>query len=84
MAKMRFAVGAVIGAAAGIVAGVLTAPKSGRETRADIKAKAEDLKTNAAKHTEQAKAKATKVADDIKDRGERAVADVRRDLAGKK
>lgn len=33
----RFAVGAVIAAAAGYVAGILTAPKSGKETREDIK-----------------------------------------------
>ena len=33
----RFAVGAVIAAAAGYVAGILTAPKSGKETRKDIK-----------------------------------------------
>lgn len=84
MAKMRFAVGAIIGAAAGIVAGVLTAPKSGRETRADIKARAEDLKMGAVKQTEKAKSKATRVADDLKNRGERAVSDVKRDLSGKK
>jgi len=33
----RFAVGAVVAAAAGYVAGILTAPKSGKETREDIK-----------------------------------------------
>ena len=33
----KFAVGAVIAAAAGYVAGILTAPKSGKETREDIK-----------------------------------------------
>lgn len=33
----RIAVGSTIAAAAGYVAGVLTAPKSGRETRKDIK-----------------------------------------------
>ncbi len=84
MTKMRFAVGAIIGAAAGIVAGVLTAPKSGRETRADIKAKAEDLKSGAVKQTEKAKAKAAHVADELKNRSERAAKDVKRDLGGKK
>ena len=58
MAKMMFTVGAVVGAVAGIIAGVLTAPKSGRETRADIKSKAEELKTKAAEQTDRAKAKA--------------------------
>ena len=33
----KFAIGAVIAAAAGYVAGILTAPKSGKETRKDIK-----------------------------------------------
>lgn len=46
MAK-KLAIGALIGAAAGLVAGVLTAPKSGRETRDDIKKKAEELKNKA-------------------------------------
>lgn len=33
----KFAIGTVIAAAAGYVAGILTAPKSGKETRKDIK-----------------------------------------------
>lgn len=33
----KFAIGALLAAAAGYVAGILTAPKSGKETRADIK-----------------------------------------------
>lgn len=33
----KFALGAAVAAAAGYVAGILTAPKAGRETRADIK-----------------------------------------------
>ncbi len=37
----RFAIGTVIAAAAGYIAGILTAPKSGKETRADIKNAAE-------------------------------------------
>lgn len=36
-ATKRLAVGTLIAAAAGYVAGILTAPKSGRETRQDIK-----------------------------------------------
>jgi gas vesicle protein len=35
-----FAIGAALSAIAGYVAGILTAPKSGKETRADIKDKA--------------------------------------------
>ncbi len=33
----KFALGAAIGAAAGFVTGILLAPKSGKETRADLK-----------------------------------------------
>jgi len=46
----KLALGAVIGAAAGLVAGILTAPKSGRETREDIKKKARELKGKARKN----------------------------------
>ena len=48
MAKSKLALGAVVGVVAGVIAGVLTAPKSGKETRADLKAKAEELKNKAA------------------------------------
>lgn len=37
MKKKNLAVGALVAAAAGYVAGILTAPKSGKETRKDIK-----------------------------------------------
>lgn len=47
MNKGKFVLGTVIGAAAGVVAGLLTAPKSGEETRADLKAKAAELKEEA-------------------------------------
>jgi gas vesicle protein len=43
----RFAIGAVLAAAAGYVTGVLTAPKSGKETRADIKSAANQKMTEA-------------------------------------
>ncbi len=45
----RWAAGALLLGAAGYVAGVLTAPKSGRETRADIKNAAVKAKTEAEK-----------------------------------
>ncbi len=43
----KLAVGALIAGAAGYVAGILTAPKSGEETRQDIKDKAVDIKQEA-------------------------------------
>jgi gas vesicle protein len=65
----KFALGTIIAAAAGYIAGVLTAPKSGKETREDIKNTAAATYSAAEKqlkalHTElnqlldQAKAKA--------------------------
>ena len=55
--KRNIAAGALLAAAAGFVAGILTAPKSGRETRQDIKSSASHGITEAEKqlkklHTE--------------------------------
>lgn len=55
----KFAIGAVLAAATGYVAGILTAPKSGKETRADIKEAAQKTLAEAEKklkklHTELA------------------------------
>lgn len=58
MSKNKFAIGALIGAAAGLVAGILTAPKSGKETRQDIADKTGELKDGAAKKADQLKQKA--------------------------
>jgi gas vesicle protein len=68
MTKGKFVVGALIGAAAGLVAGLLTAPKSGKETRADIKEKAAELKSEAAKRGERAKDKTVEIASDVNER----------------
>jgi len=66
MAKKIFPFGAIIGAIAGVIAGVLVAPKSGRETRADIKAKAEELKDKAEAEIDKAKASAGDFKDKLK------------------
>lgn len=52
MKKGKFIAGAIFGIAAGLVAGLLTAPKSGKETRGDIKAKALDLKRTSKKNAQ--------------------------------
>lgn len=68
----KLAIGGAIAAAAGYVAGILTAPKSGKETRHDIKAAADRTRQEAEKdlkrlHTEldkvlaQAKAKSDNI-----------------------
>jgi gas vesicle protein len=43
----KLAIGSAIAGAAGYLAGVLTAPKSGKQTRKDIAGKAEDIKGDA-------------------------------------
>jgi gas vesicle protein len=68
----KWAIGAVLAGIGGYVAGILTAPKSGKETRQDIKEEASKLRSEAEKklkelHTEldvvlgQAKGKAADV-----------------------
>lgn len=44
MAKKKFGLGIIIGGLIGVIAGILTAPKSGKETRADLKKKAYEVK----------------------------------------
>jgi gas vesicle protein len=60
MSKHKLMFGAIIGAAAGIVAGLLVAPKSGRQTRADLQSKAMELKKKAAQRAQSVKKAATK------------------------
>ena len=59
---MKKVLAALAAAAAGFAAGILTAPKSGRETREDIKKKAQELKDQA----DDAGAKARKKIDGLK------------------
>ncbi len=54
MSKGKFAIGALIGAAIGAAAGILTAPKSGKETREDLKKKADSVKADAEKKAGEA------------------------------
>lgn len=68
---------AILGAAAaGFAAGVLTAPKSGKETRADLKKKTCALKKEAEKKVEQAAAAAKDGVDSLKT-GSQKVGDAR-------
>ena len=72
MAKGKFALGALIGVAAGFVAGVLTAPKSGKETRDDLKQKANEKKTEAIAKGKEVRTKAGDVAEDVVSKAEKA------------
>ena len=67
---------AVIGAAAaGFAAGILTAPKSGKETRKDLKKKAGKLKSDVEKVASKAAAAAKDSVDSLKT-GSQKVGDV--------
>ena len=78
MSKGKFALGALFGAGAGVIAGVLTAPKSGKETRADLRAKADELKKDTEKAVDEAKKKGEKVYKDTKNHFETAVEEGRK------
>ena len=80
MAKGKFALGAIFGALVGGVAALLTAPKSGKETREDLKKKAGEMKSTAEKKVADVKKKAEGLkkdletqAKDLRDRTESAV-----------
>ena len=66
MAKRRFGLGIIIGAIAGVVAGLLTAPKSGKETRDDIKNKAMDVKGVAERRLKEAHKELCELSDEAK------------------
>lgn len=74
----KFALGALLGAAAGAIVGLLTAPKSGKETRAELAGKAEDLKAKASdniSHISKAVQDSTKEAGDIANKHATAISD---------
>lgn len=70
MSKGKFALGAVFGAIVGGIAALLTAPKSGKETRQDIKNKVDEIKSETAKKAETVKKQAKDVSGDIKDQAD--------------
>lgn len=61
MGKGKVAIGAAVGALIGIAAGMLTAPRAGKQTRAELKAKAENLKRSASEKVETGKEKTSEV-----------------------
>ena len=67
MAKgKKFGLGILIGAIAGVVTGLLTAPKSGKETRQDIKDKAGELKGAAERKLKEAHKELDKLSGEAK------------------
>ena len=67
MAKnKKFGIGIIIGAIAGVLAGFLTAPKSGKETREDLKKKANEVKGSAERRLKDAYKELGSLSDDEK------------------
>jgi gas vesicle protein len=66
----KIAVGAALAAAAGYVAGVLTAPKSGKQTREDIKTTANKGVTEAERELKKLHTELADLIGDVKDKGE--------------
>ncbi len=64
----RLAIGALIAGIGGYLAGILTAPKSGKETRADIANKAGELKSEAGVQLQKANDELTQMIDSAKDK----------------
>jgi gas vesicle protein len=62
--RSKVALGTALAAGAGYVVGVLTAPKSGRETRKDIRKKAVQAKTEAEHKLKDAHSELNKVIDE--------------------
>lgn len=66
------ALGTVIAGAAGYLAGLLTAPKSGKDTRGDIRHAANNTITHAEKQLKRAHTELSDLLDEAKDRGGKA------------
>lgn len=77
MSKGKFAIGALLGAAAGFITGILTAPKSGKETRVEIEAKTNEIKADVTKEAKIIAADAVDVAEDVKEKAKDVVCDVK-------
>ncbi|MGH7194537.1 MAG: YtxH domain-containing protein [Candidatus Saccharimonadales bacterium] len=77
----RFAIGGAVAAAAGYVAGVLTAPKSGKETRSDIKQAANENLAQAEKELKRLNTELGLVIDEARVNGDRLSAKARNDLS---
>ena len=71
----KFGLGVIIGAIAGVAAGFLTAPKSGKETRQDIKNKAQEARGSAERKLKEAHKELEKLSAEAKSKA--------KDLKGK-
>jgi gas vesicle protein len=65
----KWAIGAAVAGVVGYVAGILTAPKSGKETRQDIKSTAAKVKRETEKKLKTAHSDLNRVIEEVKDKG---------------
>ncbi len=77
----KIAIGSTIAAAAGYLAGILTAPKSGKKTRADIKHAANEGLAQAEKDLKKLHTELGKVIDEAKIAGDKLSAKAKNELS---
>ena len=70
-------IGVLAGGAVGALIALLYAPKSGRELRADIKEKADDLMEGADQYLSAAKSRAGEIVSEAKKRSDQLIADAK-------
>lgn len=76
----KLAIGAILGVVTGFLAGLLTAPKSGKETRADIKNTANKVTREAEKKLKELYGELTDVIDKGKNTAKKEGAKVKKEL----
>ena len=76
----KFGFGIILGAIAGVIAGFLTAPKSGKETREDIKKKAHEVKGSAERRLKDAHKELGKLIEDTSAKAEKLKGQARDEL----
>ena|SRR5665213_847955 len=77
----RLAIGTALAAAAGYITGLLTAPKSGKETRQDIKENVSKGLSEAEKELKKLHTELADILTQAKDSGEKLSGPARKDLA---
>lgn len=79
--QSRFAKGFLIGSILGILAGMLFAPKAGKELRADLKQKGEEVFDEAKQLYSETRSKANVILEDARRRAEELIKEANRQLA---
>ncbi len=77
----KIAIGSTVAAAAGYLVGILTAPKSGKKTRADIKHAANESLATAEKDLKKLHTELGKVVDEAKIKGDKLGAKAKNELS---